>query len=47
LLIVAGFAVLLMIGVDVRLGLAAILAAAVIDALTFLLPMGLGRSRDR
>jgi hypothetical protein len=43
----AGFGMLLMLGMDARLGLAAILAVALIDALSFLLPFGLWRDRDR
>ena len=47
LLAVAAFAVLVMLAVDVRLGIAAIVAATVIDWLSFTLPLGFGRSRER
>jgi hypothetical protein len=47
LLIVALFAALVMLAVDVRLGIAAIVAAAVIDWLSLALPLGLGQGRDR
>lgn len=46
-LVVALFAVLVMLAIDVRLGIAAILAAAVIDWLSLALPLGLGQRRDR
>jgi len=47
LLVVAAFAVLLMFAVDVRVGIAAIVAGTVIDALSFALPLGLGGRRER
>jgi hypothetical protein len=47
LLVVAAFAVLIMLAIDVRLGIAAIVAGTVIDWLSLALPLGLGRSRDR
>ena len=47
LLVVAAFAVLVMLAVDVRLGIAAIVAGTVIDWLSLTLPLGFGRSRDR
>ena len=47
LLVVALFAALLMLAVDVRLGIAAIVAAVVIDWLSLALPLGLGQPRDR
>jgi hypothetical protein len=47
LLVVAAFAVLVMLAVDVRWGVAAIVAGAAIDWLSLALPLGLGRSRDR
>ena len=47
LAVVALFAALVMLAVDVRLGIAAIVAAAVIDWLSFALPLGLGQWRDR
>ena len=47
LLVAAAFAVLLTIGVDVRLGIAAIIAATVIDWLSLALPLGPGRVRNR
>ena len=46
LLVVAAFVVLVMLAVDVRLGIAAIVAATVVDWLSLALPLGLGRSRD-
>ena len=42
----AAFVLLLLAGVDARLGVAAILAMAILDGLSLLLPMGLGRSND-
>jgi hypothetical protein len=45
LLVVAAFAVLVMLAVDVRWGIAAIAAGIVIDWLFLALPLGLGRSR--
>jgi hypothetical protein len=47
LLVVAAFAVLLMFAVDVRVGIAAVVAGAVIDALSFALPLALGGTRER
>ena len=47
LLVAAAFAVLLMLAIDVRVGIAAIIAATVIDWLSLALPLGLGRVRDR
>jgi len=47
LLVVALFAALVMLAVDVRIGVAAIVAAAVIDWLSMALPLGLGQRRDR
>jgi hypothetical protein len=47
LLVVALFAAVVMLAVDVRLGIAAIVAAAVIDWLSLALPLGLGQGRDR
>jgi len=47
LLVVAAFAVLVMLAVDVRLGIAAVVAGTVIDGLSLTLPLGLGRRRDR
>jgi hypothetical protein len=47
LLVVALFASLVMLAVDVRIGVAAIVAAAVIDWLSLALPLGLGQRRDR
>ena len=47
LLVVALFAALVMLAVDVRLGVAAIVAAVVIDWLSLALPLGLGQGRDR
>jgi hypothetical protein len=47
LLVVALFAALVMLAVDVRIGVAAIVAAAVIDWLSLALPLGLGQRRDR
>jgi len=47
LLVVAAFVVLVMLAIDVRLGIAAIVAGTVIDWLFLALPLGLGRSRDR
>ena len=44
-LVAAAFAVLLMIAIDVRLGIAAIIAATVIDWLSLALPLGPGRNR--
>jgi hypothetical protein len=46
-LAVAAFLFLLAVGLDARLGLAAVLAVAAIDALSFLLPLGFWRNRDR
>jgi hypothetical protein len=46
-LVVAAFAALVMCAVDVRLGAAAIGAAAVIDWLSLALPLGLERAGDR
>jgi hypothetical protein len=46
-LVVALFAAVVMLAVDVRLGIAAIVAAAVIDWLSLALPLGLGQGRDR
>jgi len=47
LLVVALFVALVMLAVDVRIGVAAIVAAAVIDWLSLALPLGLGQRRDR
>jgi hypothetical protein len=47
LLVVAAFAVLIMLAIDVRSGIAAIVAGTVIDWLSLALPLGLGRGRDR
>jgi hypothetical protein len=47
LLVVAAVAVLVMLAVDVRWGIAAIVAGTVIDWLSLALPLGLGRRRDR
>ena len=47
LLVVALFAALVMLAVDVRIGVAAIVAAAVIDWLSLALPLGLGQRRHR
>ena len=47
LLVVALFAALVMLAVDVRLGIAAIVAATVIDFLSLALPLGLGQRRER
>jgi hypothetical protein len=41
------FAGLLLLAVDARLGVAAIAAGAIVDWLSFALPLGLGRGRDR
>ena len=47
LLILGAFATLLLLGMDSRLGIIAILAVAVVDALSFLVPLGLvSGSRD-
>ena len=46
-LVLAAFAAILMLAVDVRLGIAAIVAAAVVDWLSLALPFGLGRAGDR
>lgn len=45
LLVAATFAVLVMLAVDVRWGIAAITAGIVIDWLFLALPLGLARSR--
>jgi hypothetical protein len=51
LLVVAALAAMVMLAVDVRWGIAAIVAGTVIDWLSFALPLGLGRGvrgpRDR
>jgi hypothetical protein len=47
LLVVAAFAVLVMLAVDVRWGIAAMAAGTAIDWLSFALPLGAMRSRDR
>ena len=47
LLVAAAFAALVMLAVDVRLGVAALVAAAIIDWLSLALPLGLGRDGDR
>jgi hypothetical protein len=47
LMVAAAFAVLLMFAIDVRVGIGAIIAATAIDWLSFALPLGLGRIRDR
>ena len=43
LLVVAAFAVLVMMAVDVRLGVAAIVACTVVDAWSFVAPLMSGR----
>lgn len=45
-LVATAFAVLFLVAVDVRLGLAAVIAAAVIDWLSLALPLGPGRVRN-
>ena len=47
LLVVAAVAVLVLTAVDVRLGVAAIVACTVIDAWSFVAPLMSGRSRER
>lgn len=47
LTVAAAFAVLLMIAIDVRLGIAAIIAATVIDWLSLALPLGPACVRNR
>jgi len=47
LTVAAAFAVLLMVAIDVRLGIAAIIAATVVDWLSLALPLGLGRVQNR
>ena len=44
---VAAFAVLVMLAVDVRISIAAIVAWTVIDFLSFALPLGLGGDHRR
>ncbi len=46
LAILAAFGVLLLLGLDARLGVIAILAVTAVDALSFLLPLGLGFDRN-
>ena len=46
-LVLAAFVAILMLAVDVRLGIAAIVAAAVVDWLSLALPFGLGRLGER
>jgi hypothetical protein len=46
LVILSAFATVLLLGMDPRLGTIAILAVAAVDALSFLLPLGVG-TRDR
>ena len=45
LLAVVGVAVVLMVAIDVRLGIAAIVAFTAVDALSFLAPLIFGPSR--
>jgi hypothetical protein len=45
LLVLAAFAVILAIGIDTKLGLAAVLACVVIEVLLFLGPVMFGRTR--
>jgi hypothetical protein len=47
LLVVAAFAILVMFAVDLRLGMAAIVAGTIIDWLSFALPLGAGSTRER
>jgi hypothetical protein len=47
LLVAAAFGVLILLAVDVRLGVAAIVAGTVIDGVFFVVPLCFGGSRDR
>ena len=47
LFVVAAFGVLILLAVDVRLGVAAIVAGTVIDGVFFVVPLWSGGSRDR
>jgi hypothetical protein len=47
LLVVAAFVVLILLAVDVRLGMAAIVAGTVVDGLFLTVPLFVGGSRDR